>query len=67
MDGGDHAQITDFGLAQVTKNLPSVRSTTEDQGHSAWWTAPEILNEEGSHSKEADVFSFAMVMIEVRQ
>ena len=30
------------------------------------WTAPEILNEEGTHSKEADIFSFAMVMVEAR-
>ena len=66
MDGSGHAQITDFGLARVTQNLDSVRSTVEEQGHTARWTAPEILNEDGSHSKEADVFSFGMVMIEVR-
>ena len=35
------------------------------RGFSARWTAPEILNE-GPYSKEADTFSFAMVMIEVR-
>jgi hypothetical protein len=34
-------------------------------GHTARWTAPEILGEEGGVSKEADVFAFAMVMIEV--
>jgi serine/threonine protein kinase len=66
VDGGGHAQITDFGLARVTQNLDSVRSAIEDQGHTARWTAPEILSDEGPHSKEADVFSFAMVMIEVR-
>jgi len=42
-----------------------MRSASGDQGHTARWTAPEILNEEGTFSKEADVFSFAMVMIEV--
>lgn len=30
------------------------------------WTAPEILNGQGTYSKETDVFSFAMVAIEVR-
>ena len=66
MDDADHARLTDFGLATVTQNLDSIRSASEDRGHTARWTAPEILKEEGTYSKEADVFSFAMVMIEVR-
>jgi hypothetical protein len=33
--------------------------------HTVQWAAPEILDED-IHSKEADVFAFAMVMIEVR-
>ena len=65
MDDAGHARITDFGLATVTQNLDSMRSTSEEQGHTARWTAPEILTEDGTYSKEADVFSFAMVMIEV--
>ena len=32
-----------------------------------YYTAPEILNGSGVFSKEADVFSFAMVMAEVRR
>jgi len=65
MDDTGHARITDFGLTTVAQNLDSVRTTSENQGHTARWTAPEILNEQGTYSKEADVFSFAMVMIEV--
>lgn len=65
VDGTGHARITDFGLATVTQNLDSIRSASDEQGHTARWTAPEILNDQGSYSKEADVFSFAMVMIEV--
>ena len=65
VDAAGHVRITDFGLATVTQNLDSIRSGSDDHGHTARWTAPEILSENGTYSKEADVFSFAMVMIEV--
>lgn len=65
VDGSDNALIADFGVATVTRNLHSVSSASGQHGHSARWTAPEILNG-GPYSKEADVFAFAMVMIEVR-
>jgi len=55
-----------FGLVTVTQNLDSIPGALDDQGYTAQWTAPEILNEQGTYSKKADVFSFAMVMIEVR-
>jgi len=42
-----------------------MRSASRQHGLSARWAAPEILNEQGVHSKEADTFSFAMVMVEV--
>jgi len=61
VDDAGHARITDFGLATVTQNLDSMRTTSEDHVH----TVPEILTEEGTYSKEADIFSFATVMIEV--
>ena len=66
VDAAGRARITDFGLATVTQNLDSVGSASADYGHTARWTAPEILNEQGTYSREADIFSFAMVMIEVR-
>ena len=59
-------RITDFGLAMVAQNQDSIRSAQGDHGHTARWTAPEILNELGTYSKKADVFAFAMVMVEVR-
>ena len=65
VDASGHARITDFGLATVTQNLDSIRSTSNYQGHAARYTAPEILKEQGTYSKEADVFALAMVMIEV--
>jgi len=60
------ALITDCGLAMVTQNLDSMRNAPDEHGHSMRWIAPEILANRGTFSKEADVFSFAMVMIEVR-
>ena len=65
VDDTAHARITDFGFATVATDADSPPSASEDPGHTARWTAPEILNEEGTFSKEADVFSFSMVMIEV--
>ena len=59
-------RIADFGLAMVTQNQDSIRSAQGEHAHTARWTAPEILNEQGIYSKETDVFSFAMVMVEVR-
>ena len=66
VDNAGRARITDFGLATVTQDLDSIQTVWDDRGHTARWTAPEILNDEGSYSKEADVFAFAMVMIEAR-
>lgn len=64
MDDSGRARITDFGLAMVTKNLDSLRGSSDHHGNTPRWSAPEVLSE-GAHSKEADTFSFAMVMIEV--
>ena len=56
-------RITDFGLAMMPRDPDSRRDFTDDQ--TTRWTAPEVLRG-GLRSKEADVFAFAMVMIEVR-
>ena len=66
MDDSGCALIADFGLAIVTKTPDSILNIARQRGHTPRWTAPEILND-GIYSKEADIFSFAMVMIEVRQ
>ena len=66
VDDSGHARLADFGLATVTQNLDSVRSASCQHGLTARWAAPEVLKE-GTYSKEADVFAFAMVMIEVRR
>ena len=66
MDTAGHAMITDCGVAMVTQNLDSMRGAPDEHGDNTRWIAPEILANRGTFSKEADVFSFAMVMIEVR-
>ena len=66
VDVNGHAQITDFGLATVIQNVGSTQTETNERDHTARWSAPEIIKGEGIRSKDADVFSFAMVMIEVR-
>ena len=63
MDDSGNARIAGFGTATVTKNLDSVQSSNYQRG-TPRWTAPEVLNK-GPNSKEANIFSFAMVMIEV--
>ena len=65
VDNSGHARIADFGLATVTQSLDSTWSISIQRGHSARWTAPEVLTG-GKYSTEADIFAFAMVMIEVR-
>ena len=65
VDNSGRARIADFGLATVTQNLDSIRSDPCQRGHTARWAAPEVLKD-GTYSKEADIFSFAMVMVEVR-
>ena len=60
------ARIADFGLAMVTQDLDLLRSGSDECGDGARWIAPEVLDGRGTYSEEADVFSFAMVAIEVR-
>jgi len=65
VDDIGNARIVDFGLTTVTQNPDSTRSVSHDHGHTPRWSVPEVLKG-GAYNKEADIFSFAMVMIEVR-
>ena len=60
-----HACIADFGLAKVTQNLDSIRNVSCQNGHIVRWATPEDLSK-GEYSKEAVIFSFTAVVIEVR-
>ena len=63
VDDSGHARIVDFGLSTVTRGPDSTKGSTQ-QGLSIRWAAPEALLGE-VHSKEVDIFAFAMVVIEV--
>ena len=64
LDEAGHPFIADFGLATVAEDKDSV-GNSDEVGTAAVWAAPEVLNG-GAFTKQADIFSFAMLMIEVR-
>ena len=64
VDNIPHARIADFGITIVTKNADSIRPATRQEAHTPRWSAPEVLLEQNP-TKESDVYSFAMVTIEV--
>ena len=66
VDARGRARITDFGLVVATQDLELIRSGSGERGDSVRWIAPEIIESREPHSKEGDVFSFGMVIIEVR-
>jgi len=64
IDASGNPRITDFGLATIARDPNSFPGATDAQGYTPRWTAPEILDG-GLATKESDVFSFGMVIIEV--
>jgi len=64
IDNSPCARIADFGLAIVTQNLDSIRPATGQNFNTPLWSAPEVLSGENP-SKESDIYSFTMIMIEV--
>jgi len=64
VDNAGHARLTDFGLAAIVLDSGPAGPTRD--GHAVRWAAPEILKKELPVSKKSDVYSFAMVVTEVR-
>jgi len=58
------ARITDFSLAAINRSQCSTCGVTWIYNDTPW-TAPEVLDGTRPLTKEADVFSFAMVVVEV--
>lgn len=65
VDAAGQARITNIGIAMTAQDMNSIGSAPIERGHSTQWIAPEILGGRGTYSKEADIFSFAGVAIEV--
>lgn len=64
VDQSGHARLTDFGFASVARELDSIH-VSEVQGYSKRWAAPEVLLRGDRCTREADVFAFGMVVVEV--
>ena len=64
VENSGHVRIADFGLSKITKNPNSIQGISFQNGCTIQWAAPEVLNK-WEYSKKADIFSLAMVMIEV--
>lgn len=63
VDDIGRARLTDFGFAAIILDSESAGSIKD--GHAVRWAAPEIVDKEQPVSKKSDVYSLAMVMIEV--
>lgn len=70
-----NAVLCDFGLASITADAESAHASTVNSAGSIRWMAPERLsifdgNSEPTHpsrvTKESDMYSLAMVVVEVR-
>ena len=64
VDESGRARLTDFGLIHITQGDNSIRSPQDPAMANATWAAPEILKG-GAATKEGDIFTFAMVAVEV--
>jgi len=59
VDDSGHALITGFSRAIVKG-----QENKSEAGFDVQWTAPEVLKE-GLPTKQGDIFSFAMLVVEV--
>ena len=63
MDAHGRAKIVGFRLTVVTADVDPTQPSDPHIGSNRW-SAPEAVND-GNASKETDIFSLAMLMIEV--
>ncbi|KAG8702096.1 hypothetical protein FRC08_003692, partial [Ceratobasidium sp. 394] len=59
------AQITDFGNAALGSSTLAFTESTTRSHLSTRWAAPEQLDDKVAHSREADVYSLGMTILEV--
>jgi serine/threonine protein kinase len=65
IDVDGHARVSDFGLASIAYGKYTT-GPSSDKGHTVRWSAPEVLSGAIPASKQADIFAFGMVVVEVR-
>jgi len=63
VDSTGSARITDFGLSAIASDLGSAASATDS--HAVRWAAPEVLDMGRPVGMASDIYSFAMVVIEI--
>ena len=66
VDDSGCPRIADFGVVIVAHTRYSTVIPSSEMDRNIRWTAPELFDGQEAYTKEADVFSFAMVMVEVR-
>ena len=64
IDASGNARITNFGHTRIARDIDQTESTGSLQLDR--WVSPELLLDESHVTKESDIFSFGMVIIEVR-
>lgn len=64
IDHSGHARLADFGFASVVRE-PNSAPVTRVEGYTPRWAAPEVLESGDRCTREADVFAFGMVVVEV--
>ena len=65
VDNAGHPLIMSLGSASFVGEGNSAEDNQGGPGSTEQWAAPEILNG-GAYSEQGDIFSFAMLAIEVR-
>ena len=63
VDSEGHARLADFEFPAVVRGTKFV---IQETGHTTALAAPEVLEGAGVITREADILSFAMVVMEVR-
>ncbi|KAG8795450.1 hypothetical protein FRC12_014267 [Ceratobasidium sp. 428] len=65
LSDNEDAQLADFGNAALASNTLAFTESTTRFGVSLRWAAPELLQAKTSYSRQADVYSLGMTMLEV--
>ena len=65
VDVGGRARIMGFRIAAIITEVDPGQTAFNQDAEIEHWSAPEVLKS-GVISGKADIFSFAMIMIEVR-